>query len=641
MTPRTLLRLSSGTLCVFFWKTVPAAAIDVVEIDGKNMRAQMIEDRTALLASGRTRADPAYFGAMKKKYMGELMGTSAVVVADESSDLPDALTDALKHARTTQRRDRKREPLVHYLWQCRSALSQAAVIELVDLLVETQQHNCLKQAILVQEVFGTFARLDMLRMFAKEIAPAKHILEHSLITIYNAESKGQTDYGFDTFWVKYNKTARLFLHVPFVARVLAETEDFCNCIPEISALATGSVLGTELFMSYCPEVVDGHVDKFMREVYAEITTSEVIDSTLVNGLVAKMLTEADRLKVDRLLTSRVCNFDFMGDVCSFKMTTAFEQARHHIAATIKTVAVTHGLLSQMSVEAAVDPKVVDVKIKKPVISPELLHPFQFIRTLMDKEAQAVALPTAASWSHFFESKRALWFSEDPTFVLEIQHVKNLAGPLGGKLLLRQAIDLLPCNAKIDWTYAVVATNLRKLEISRAWAFATPAARGIVSSTLEILVAMERGEGPPKSKFPPGTHMQQVGMRLSLFCTYFPPGSSSSAAVRVVGAAAAAMHLQNLEKMVKEMTLSDLSPVTNLEVFRWVLSGPDAEKLSKLGEAAYEMVLKRATNTTGLADAMDMMVAAATSAKAAKDSKKSAASVVKASPAHAKKKHKKA
>ena len=209
----------------------------------------MIEDRTALLASGRTRADPAYFGAIKNKYMGELMGTSAVVVADATSDLPDALKDALKHARTTQRRDRKREPLVHYLWQCRSALSQAAVIELVDLLVETQQHNCLKQAILVQEVFGTFARLDMLRMFAKEIAPAKHILEHSLITIYNAESKGQTDYGFDTFWVKYNKTARLFLHVPFVARVLAETEDFCNCIPEISALATGSVLGTELLLS--------------------------------------------------------------------------------------------------------------------------------------------------------------------------------------------------------------------------------------------------------------------------------------------------------------------------------------------------------------------------------------------------------
>ena len=95
-------------------------------------------------------------------------------------------------------------------------------------------------------------------------------------------------------------------------------------------------------------------------------------------------------------------------------------------------------------------------------------------------------------------------------------------------------------------------------------------------------------------------------------------------------------------MVKKMTLTDLSPVTNLEVFRWLLSGPDGEKLSKLGEAAYEMVLKRVpTKTTGLADAMDMMVAAATSAKAAKDSKKSAASVVKASLAHAKKKRKKA
>ena len=159
--PEDIAKVVERNIVRCFGKPVPAAAIDVVEIDGKNMRAQMIEDRTALLASGRTRADPTYFGAIKNKYMGELMGTSAVVVADESSDLPDALTDALKHARTIQRRDRKREPLVHYLWQCRSALSQAAVIELVDLLVETQQHNCLKHAILVQEVFGTFARLDI------------------------------------------------------------------------------------------------------------------------------------------------------------------------------------------------------------------------------------------------------------------------------------------------------------------------------------------------------------------------------------------------------------------------------------------------------------------------------------------------
>jgi hypothetical protein len=625
----------------FFGKTVPAAAIDVVQIDGKNMRARMIEDRAALLAGGRIRADPNYFRGLKSMYMAALLGTASVAATDESGDLPEGLKDAMGQARASQRRNRKREPLVHYLWQCREPLNQRSVIELVDLLVETQQHNCLKQAMLTQEIFATFARLNMLDQFPNEIAPAKPILEQCLITIYNSDSKSQKEYGFDLFWQKYKKTACLFLSVPFVERVLAETEDWAKCTPELSALATGSQLGTELFIQFCPAVIGAHINQYMKDTVLELRGVDITSAT-VTALVAKMLAEADRLKVDRLVPARDCSFQFMDDTVTLRMTTAVEQARHHVSAAIKTIAVEHGLLPQMSVEADVDPKKVNVAKDRPEIAAELLQSFEITRALMDTEALKTTLATPALWSEFFHNKRGMWFLQDPTFELEIQHVRNLAGPLGGKLLVRQALAMLPTAENNYMSYSVVAINLRKLEAQKAWLFAAPAARGIVTAILEIVVAMERGEGPSKSKFPAGTDMEAVGARLAFFCHSDPMAAAGSDDDRVLGAKAAAMNLKKLSKVIQDKTLSDLSPVTNSEVFRWLLSDPDAEILTKLGKEAYGMVLARVpgAKSAGLSDAMDVMVAAASSAKAAKASKKVTASKAKLEPASAKKKAKK-
>ena len=79
---------------------------------------------------------------------------------------------------------------------------------------------------------------------------------------------------------------------------------------------------------------------------------------------------------------------------------------------------------------------------------------------MDSEAQRASLLTPASWASFFEAKRELWFLQDPTFELEAQHVRNLAGDRGGKLLIQQAFGHLPSKCHRELSYAVVATHLR-------------------------------------------------------------------------------------------------------------------------------------------------------------------------------------
>eukprot|EP00969_Alexandrium_andersonii_P130456 5768856-Alexandrium_andersonii.AAC.1 len=75
-------------------------------------------------------------------------------------------------------------------------------------------------------------------------------------------------------------------------------------------------------MPDCPEVIGAHIDDFMRQTAAEMKGQLSIEPVLVNGLVAKMMAEADRLKVDRLLPACDCSFEFMGCSVSLRLTTA-------------------------------------------------------------------------------------------------------------------------------------------------------------------------------------------------------------------------------------------------------------------------------------------------------------------------------
>ena len=154
-----------------FGKTLPDKAIDVIEVDGLTMRDRMVRDRQELLAAGRVRADPSYFGSLRKQYMSALTGVQMVVAGNAAQELHEGLTETLSAARAPLRRYRKREPLIHWLRNRAQELNQKSVVAVVDLLVETQVSRCPKHSELVREVFISFQRLAMLQKYAKEIAP--------------------------------------------------------------------------------------------------------------------------------------------------------------------------------------------------------------------------------------------------------------------------------------------------------------------------------------------------------------------------------------------------------------------------------------------------------------------------------------
>ncbi len=85
---------------------------------------------------------------------------------------------------------------------------------------------------------------------------------------------------------------------------------------------------------------------------------------------------------------------------------------------------------------------------------------------------------------------------------------------------------------------------------------------------------------------------------------------------ISGRTAAATRLEHLRTAVQDGSLKDLQPVTDVMVFKWILSPKDADELDKLAESAYNLVLNRKTTKADAtaSGAMEVMVAAHTSAK---------------------------
>ena len=77
----------------------------------------------------------------------------------------------------------------------------------------------------------------------------------------------------------------------------------------------------------------------------------LIDSDMASVLMDKLVTEARRLCLDKLLDGgHPFEVLYMDTEVTVKAATSFELAHHHVAALVKTIGVYRGLLSQLSLE---------------------------------------------------------------------------------------------------------------------------------------------------------------------------------------------------------------------------------------------------------------------------------------------------
>jgi hypothetical protein len=620
--PAAIARVVERNITRFFGNNlVPAAAIDVVVDDeGFTMRNRMNKDREELLDSGKKRADPSYFMDVKRKYMQLLTGVKVAAVDDTSDPVPEALAHALTQARGKYRRGRKRDPIVHYLWSCRAELNQASVVDVVNFIIESQQVNCLQQAMLVVEMFRHLIRLDMMEKFQAELSPAMPVLEEALRTIYAHESRQAEFYDFSAFWDKYKDTAKCFVKDELVKQVLSESSDISKCLGPLSALATGSSLGADLFLPSCPFVVGAHVNSAMREMAEELVSATLIDTNLVNDTVVKMVAVAERLKFDTLVGAYDVKYKFMGVEFEHQTHTAIEQARLHVAGVIRTVAVSRGELEPLQVVSEVHPiKVVKDATKS--IDEAVLAVYRPAQSAVASEMRRATYTTAASVVTHMESLKSVWWSRDPTIVLEIGLLRALAGPAGATKLMEKALAILP-QGSVYQSYGKVRADLQGLETTKAWLFASAPARGRVIAIMDIISAMERGEGPYVSQFPAKSDMETASKLLANFITYQPAASSKGVAVTLFGLEALKAHLKDLKAAVTDGTITDLSLATKCQTYAWLLTEAERTDLDTLAEKAYEKVVGKvgAVPAAAVGGAMDVMVAAAHSAKVDKDKK---------------------
>ena len=244
---------------------------------------------------------------------------------------------------------------------------------------------------------------------------------------------------------------------------------------------------------------------------------------------------------------------------------------------------------------------------------------------------------------FMESEKTLWWKDDSSFVLDIGYMKYLTGALGGKYLIAQAVDRLP-NGTVVEKFGTCLARLRELCATTAWHFAPPDAKGVVNSIVDVVANMERGKGPLAVEFPRGTRMAEVGERVATFCSYCTPANDSSAkATTVFGKDALLMRMAAASKAVADKTLKELSPITDCEVYRWLLDSTESSELNMIANEGYDLLISSmAVTTTGekrvstAGSAMEHMIAVHETAKAVKASKRHSAVAPKEAPAKKKK-----
>ena len=123
-------------------------------------------------------------------------------------------------------------------------------------MVEVHVTKGLKQAIFAQEVYAALLRLGHDKTHMEELKVGFAVLEDSLATIYHAENRTHDEYGFATFWQKYEATAVLDLQKSSVQQVLEEQTDHSTCTAALGSLAVGSRLG--VFDCYAALPSDRH-----------------------------------------------------------------------------------------------------------------------------------------------------------------------------------------------------------------------------------------------------------------------------------------------------------------------------------------------------------------------------------------------
>eukprot|EP00959_Pyramimonas_sp_CCMP1952_P439367 9197866-Pyramimonas_sp.AAC.1 len=126
-------------------------------------------------------------------------------------------------------------------------------------------------------------------------------LEEGLKSLFAEESRKDTEYDVSIFWNKYRTTAGTFLDPAMVDSVLSEEDSWENVTSQLSALSTGSKLGAELFLDFCPEVVAAHACGYMKDQAAVFAASDKpVNPDALGELSDGMLAEASRLKIDKM-----------------------------------------------------------------------------------------------------------------------------------------------------------------------------------------------------------------------------------------------------------------------------------------------------------------------------------------------------
>jgi hypothetical protein len=201
------------------------------------------------------------------------------------------------------------------------------------------------------------------------------------------------------------------------------------------------------------------------------------------------------------------------------------------------------------------------------ICEKLLHKSNAARSIANKALQALAVQDSAAMLSILKTKEAQFLSLDPSWPIEQEFYRGMAGDMGGRRLEQKVEQMLPTPDEPK-ELAAVLQQLHGLAATSLYKFCSLSSQGSVNVVVEMIASMVQGRAP-KLPSHPSAFTLAVKCKLPNFCKATIEDGNKT----LFGKDALLHYMRQIESTPEADRTLDMFEVTS--VFGWLFTRPEA------------------------------------------------------------------
>lgn len=418
-----------------------AAAIDGRVVEGLTLRARLARDKR--LARDEPGKHPPmgklYFQRLRQMYGGEA-DMERLCVKDNSQPVGEKLREALHKARggNPQRGD-----LITWL-QTADICNQRELVGMLRVGCDLKPWLGGQHQTCGVEMLRYMVRANIATTFGDEFTHFRPMADKILVQALT--SMKANGISLQAFWDLYRPLAHCVVSVTDVDALLLVRDTWLPHTKMLESVVNSSDLGERMFSfailqslgTRLQAIIDEEIGKFPGEEITPVAVATCIST--INSRV-KDMPKIDRLSGPRSVQVKYRGVDVVVDVSSI-----YDEVQIRVTAHVKSLAVIPakggepGALAPIFCEGDLRPadRRTDVSVHK-----EVCRVWNICRASLNGMLPAEMHTSSAYVNDLLSTKYEIAIQMDPTFKVEVQFFRLMAGKVGGELLQTEVLSVMP------------------------------------------------------------------------------------------------------------------------------------------------------------------------------------------------------